>query len=182
MTNGANLLLLVAVDTEDFGTYGPDVSKAQGTPIKIIAGRHYYQLKCTIITDTDHHLVMIGETAKMYLQEQFEQDFKKSNVGFRVRFASTTRETHVNWKQLVTDPSTYMIFGAPLSVARSFDSILNPGDSNRCREEGETFSPARSIGNEYSPFGLGLDENLNNCGFLLWSELGRLKHTSSGTV
>ena len=126
-TNGSKLLLLVEVGEDNRGTEKnkyKKIAQAQNTPRKVISGREYHQVKCTVIEDTMHQMVMSGPGAKLYTQAMFEDDFHQSNAGFKVSFPGTAKETHLNWNQLVTQPSTFMCFGAPLSVARSFDNIF----------------------------------------------------------
>ena len=51
-------------------------------------------------------------------------DVESGQEGFKVRFDGTEYDQHVNWKWIINNPSSLMIFGPPREVNRSFDDIF----------------------------------------------------------
>ena len=95
---------------------------------RTIAGTEYYQLKCTISDASHNEPVTSGVSRGAYSEARFQNDFKDGNGGLHVRFNGTSFVSHFNWKQVINNPSTFMFFGAPFSINRSYDIIFKNAD------------------------------------------------------
>ena len=65
-----------------------------------------------------------GSRPRRVQKKQFIEDVLGGHGGFKVTFAGTAVEKHINWKWLVNSPSAVMFFGPPRDVNRSFDEIF----------------------------------------------------------
>ena len=109
------VLINVADDLDIYGGIGAAVEKVQRIERAKISGREYYRLKCTVTASTRDELVF-GELSGTYSREQFERDVGESRNGdFGVAFDGTNEKMLFNWYGIITEPSSLMFFGAPLS-------------------------------------------------------------------
>ena len=130
--NKTKLLVLIKVadDVDVYGGIGAAVEKVQRIERANISGREYYRLKCTVTSSTRDKLVF-GEGSGTYSREQFERDVGKSRNGdFGVAFDGTNEKMLFNWYSIITEPSSLMFFGAPLTQSRAFDSLWKNVKSN----------------------------------------------------
>ena len=51
-------------------------------------------------------------------------DFKTGRCGFSVAFTGTNETTSFTWKEVLSQPTDFMFFGAPLNATRSFDKAM----------------------------------------------------------
>ena len=55
---------------------------------------------------------------------QFIRDYNNRSGGFQVHFDGTNQKHFFDWMQIIQNPTTFMLFGAPLSTSRAYDSIF----------------------------------------------------------
>lgn len=118
------LLSLVCVDEDDnqFASKGRKVDSQQNLPRRTIWGKEYYQLQCSLEDVLDHELATSGAQAGMYTQKQFENDLKRGNGGFRVKFMGGGSSLQLEADR--AQPFNLMFFGNPLSMSRSYDLVF----------------------------------------------------------
>ena len=118
------LLLLVRVSEDEalFAGKGAAAHELQQLPTKMISGSEYYQLKCMLTDVTDHIQLTSGVG---YSEKQFKKAFERWTGGFCIQLDGVAKAFHMNWKQIILNPSVFMFFGAPLSMGRSFDNIFS---------------------------------------------------------
>ena len=117
------LLVLVSVadDVELYGGIGAAVEKVQRIERANISGREYYRLKCSVTSST-HDKLVYGEKSGTYSRAQFERDVGESRNGdLGVTFEGTNEKMSFNWYEIITQPSSLMFFGAPLTQSRAFE-------------------------------------------------------------
>ena len=130
--NKTKLLVLIKVADDDdlYGGIGAAVEKVQRIKRANISGREYYRLKCTV-TSSNRDKLVYGEGSGTYSREQFEKDVGKSKNGdFGVAFDGTNEKMLFNWYGIITEPSSLMFFGAPLTQSRAFDQLWKSVKSN----------------------------------------------------
>ena len=120
------LLLLVRVgdDTKQFSrntNKSSIINDAQQLPMRIIAGKEYFQFRCKLDDIGENEAVVAGNG---YTLKRFKQDVNGGIGGFKVNFGSCDACHHFTWRQILNFPSSFMFFGAPLTHCRSFDNIF----------------------------------------------------------
>ena len=128
----SKLLLLVNVKDDDlvFGGNANKINLIQQNHIATIGGKRFIPLKC-VLSGAACNLCATGGTAGgLYTEKRFINDWKTRKGDFQVSFPGTEKVHTFNWREIVEGPSTFMFFGAPLTMTRSFDSIFQ-----RCTEE-----------------------------------------------
>ena len=126
LRRGTKLLLLVNVsdDAKLLLSKGAKVDELQRLPKRIIAGREYFQLRCSMEDVSANDALTRADPDDAAAERLFQSDFKGGRKGFIVRFDGTPYQHHFTWKHVVGRPSTNMFFGAPLSQSRAYDSIF----------------------------------------------------------
>ena len=77
------------------------------------------------VTDDNHNLLVYGIKNKQYSMTRFKSDYKYLHGGISVKFDGTTESHYFLWSSITDCPTTFMLFGAPLSKNHSFGGIFN---------------------------------------------------------
>ena len=118
------LLLLIRVSDDEalFAGEGAAAHELQQLPTNMISESKYYQLKGMLTDVTDHIQLTSGVG---YSEKQFKEAFERGTGGFCIQLDGVAKAFHMNWKQIILNPSVFMFFGAPLSMGRSFYNIFS---------------------------------------------------------
>ena len=97
------LLLLVRVDNPLMKLFpkAPAVNELQKLKTRLISGREYYQLKCSISQLNENELAMTGVSREDYNLKRFQNDFNRGIGGFQVRFDGSAEVMNLTWKQVI---------------------------------------------------------------------------------
>ena len=109
-----------------------EIEDEQKLPRRFISGREYFQFRCRLSDVSDNDSVTKLSVAGLYTDARFRADVKEGIGGFKVTFDGCDARHHFNWRQILRNPSSFMFFGAPLSMCRSFDNVfksLNTSES-----------------------------------------------------
>lgn len=118
------LFVDVQVDEKHIQTKAEKVNDLQHFPTWTIAGRRYYQLRCSFDDTLANEAQLREDPSSNDTEKRFMSDFF-GGKSFIVQFNRTVYQQYFAWKNVVKHSSTVMFFGPPLDVSRLFDSIFH---------------------------------------------------------
>ena len=111
LPTATKLLLLIAEadDTNVFKNRGYPAHQVQNLPTRNISGRTHLQLKCTL---SDVHMnEQATKRSVKYKETTFEANVTGGRAGFKFKFDGFEKDTHITWREVLNNPSTFMFFG-----------------------------------------------------------------------
>jgi len=121
---GTKLVLLVnAIDDEKLLCgRGAHFSQLQDNAATMISGRKYFTTE-VVVSECRQRLDVISGGSSGYTLKDFENDFSGGHAGFSVVASGCNGCLTFTWKEVATNPTSFMFFGAP-SSARCFDVVF----------------------------------------------------------
>ena len=113
---GTAMVLLVRADNNKIvmGGKAHRVEERQRHSQTFISRKDFITLQCHISECRQGQVVVSGVVSGQYKDNNFVRYFQGGNVGFAVQFSGRTIDS-ITWKEVASNPQTFIFFGPPTS-------------------------------------------------------------------